>query len=258
MMINREESFWLKCGVRSIDHYAVTTDDLYRVLHDYLGIPGCELLRGPGTNTCQNVDYAFVKTAQGMVVEILGVKEGSPISEHVKKGGGAYHLCFLVDDLDRAAQTAVANGAMKVVEQRPDDAFDQRRVAFFIHPAHGLFEFLEACPSVNEQTQSTPVKADVRQEKLQEQVLTSGLKSELEIASDKLQGQVFSAFKTIFPQIKSINDALVLQLGTTPDWDSLAQLRLVMAVEQHTGKKFTVDELTQLTSFQAFLNRLSE
>ena len=38
----------------------------------------------------------------------------------------------------------LAVGCRIVVAAKSDDAFDGRRVAFLIHPAHGLFELVEA------------------------------------------------------------------------------------------------------------------
>jgi len=216
-----KDSLWLKCGVKYIDHFAVTTTDLYRVLNGYMGIQGCELLRGPATNRRQNVDYAFIRTAQGMTVEILGVKQGSPITEHVSKGGGAYHLCFSVNNLDDAVRIAQENGAIEVVEQRTDDAFDGRRVAFLMHPEHGLFEFLEAYPYFIRE-HSTKVSLE-RSDDFKK------LKSDSTLVAEKI---IVKAFQKVLPELKNKKELEQAKLGTTANWDSLNQLLLVMEIEK--------------------------
>ena len=93
-----------RLGVLGVDHVAVTTRRFEEMLADYLSKPGAELAKGPGWNPTQKVDYAFVAMGGGLTVEILGLKEGvaSPIEQHVRRGGGAHHLCFLVADIDVA------------------------------------------------------------------------------------------------------------------------------------------------------------
>ncbi len=252
-LLQAEGSFWKKCGVKSIDHIAVTTVDLNHVLHDYLGIEGCELLRGPGVNESQNVDYAFVRTSQGMTIEILGVRKNSPISEHVKKGGGAYHLCFLVNDLDDAVETAQKNGAVKIVGQREDDAFDGRRVAFLMHPEHGLFEFLEAYPSSSQISQTQAFSEAISKP-------TSKNSDEFPVqvkGSSRIAEEIIlKAFQTVFPDLTHKEVIEHAELGVTANWDSLHQLLLIMELEKLAQIKFTVNELAKITSYQKILTSL--
>ena len=84
-----------------------------------------------------------------MVVEILSPEKDSPIAGHVKRGGGPYHFCYAVPDMDAAIDAAQQNSAKVVVAPVPDVAFDGRRVAFLFHEAHGIFELVEAIPKLN-------------------------------------------------------------------------------------------------------------
>ena len=238
-------SFWKICGVKSIDHFAVTCSDLNQVLNDYLGIEGCELLRGPGTNTSQNVDYAFVKTLQGMVIEILAVKKNSPITSHVQNGGGAYHLCFTVNNLDFAEKKAIENGAIQVIECREDDVFDGRRVSFFVHPEHGLFEFLEAYPKVfNQKSEQHSVKLESDAEKNKN--------------ITEVERIVFESFSITFPKLHSREEIETAQLGITASWDSLKQLQLLMEVEKRSKIKFSVNELSAMICYKDFVDLLNK
>jgi catechol 2,3-dioxygenase-like lactoylglutathione lyase family enzyme len=134
-----------RLGVLSVDHVAVTTRRFEDTLADYLSAPGATLAKGPGWNPTQKVDYAFVAMRAGLTVEILGFKEGvdSPIESHVRRGGGAYHLCFVVADIDRALAEVKAARGLVVLKPTPDVAFNGRRIAFFMHRAHGLVELVE-------------------------------------------------------------------------------------------------------------------
>lgn len=129
-----------------VDHIAVTTPHFEETIRDYLALPHARFTRGPGQNGSQNVRYAFVELERGMRVEILGLPSGgrSPIAPHVERGGGAYHLCYAVVDLELSITAAQTAGARLVVPPKPDPAFDGRPVAFLVHPAHGLFELVAA------------------------------------------------------------------------------------------------------------------
>ena len=144
-----ESGFLGRLGVLGVDHIAVTTRRFEETLADYLSAPGARLERGPGWNAIQRVDFAFVILGDGLAVEILGLKEGvaSPIEEHARRGGGAYHFCYVVRDIDAAMREVRAAGGFVVTPPTPDVAFDGRRIAFFMHRAHGLVELLEALPS---------------------------------------------------------------------------------------------------------------
>jgi catechol 2,3-dioxygenase-like lactoylglutathione lyase family enzyme len=133
-------------GILGVDHVAVTTRHFEQTVADYLSLPGTRIERGPGWNPTQRVDFAFVALGSGLTVEVLGLRPDveSPIEEHVRRGGGAYHLCYVVQDLDAAlARVKEARGKV-VVPPTPDVAFNGRRIAFFIHRAHGLVELVEA------------------------------------------------------------------------------------------------------------------
>jgi len=241
MQIN--DSLWARCEVKTVDHVAVTTSDLKAVMRDYLGLPGSELVRGPGFNSSQNVDYAFIKTASGMMVEILGVRKNSPISEHVEKGGGAYHLCFSVEDLDKAILIAKENAAIEVVKPGEDDAFDGRRVAFLIHPDHGLFEFLETYPK-DFKTNAEPVIESRK-------VLTRNVKN-----SNEAIDLTKRALTKLFPELKEDSEIESAEYDVTPGWGSFKHLQLFMEIEQQASVSFTADEITQINDFESLVENL--
>ncbi|MGL6540776.1 VOC family protein [Aeromonas hydrophila] len=70
-------------------------------------MPGARLWKGPSVNTAQDVRYAFVQVSGGVTFEILApLSEKSPIRGHLSRGGGVYHICYAVDDIDIALDIA--------------------------------------------------------------------------------------------------------------------------------------------------------
>ena len=237
-------SFWSRCGVVSIDHYAVTTRDLHSTTKDYLDIPGTHLLREPGYNKSQNVDFSFVRLATGETIEILGAKDNSPITEHVSNGGGSYHICFVVDDIDIAIKAAINEGAILVVEPREDDVFYPRRVCFMMHSNHGLFEFLESFPK----TISLPKK----------EAIVAIKTKEIGSNNSKTYNKIVSkAFRNTFANIKNEDDMFNASYNELEGWDSLKHLILIMEVEKLSGTSFTAHEISKAKSFTKIVNILS-
>ena len=245
---NLMESIWKACGVLYVDHVAVTTKDLNQTVKDYLGLPNAKLLRGPSNNTKQNVDYAFIQVEHGLVIEVLGLLPDSPIEEHVSRGGGTYHLCFAVEDLDKASIIAKKHGASQVLDARKDDAFDGRRVAFFVHGRHGLFEFVEAFPSaINDIDTSEHESVSIHPNKNNSGISTS----------DKGHDRVYKIFSTVFPLEKPEN-FIGSSIGNIKGWDSLGHILLMMEIEKEFELRFDVNEMSELDSFDKIKNKLLE
>lgn len=245
--MNNNDSFWQKCGVIELDHVAVTTPNLLSTLVDYMGISGARLVRGPAHNAQQNVDYAFVQLSSGTMVEILGVTEGSPIASHVASSGGAYHLCFEVDEIDESIAIAESEGAKLVVEAREDGAFDGRKVAFMMHENHGLFEFLQRLPSsivINTETSA-----------MKPQSASSAISNKNSSASD-IDKALTNVFKKLFPDINSNIESASYE--NIDEWDSLKHLVLVMEIERCFELRFEADTIKNLTSYLACRNEVEQ
>ena len=244
---NLTESIWKACGVLYVDHVAVTTNDLNQTVNDYLGLPNARLLRGPGNNTKQNVDYAFIQIEHGLVIEVLGVLPNSPIEKHVSHGGGAYHLCFSVANLDIASSIAIQNGASQVLEARKDDAFDGRRVAFFVHSRHGLFEFVEAYPSIFYENNISDYEHEP---------LDPGEINNYSSSNQEVHNRIYKIFSTIFSREKPEN-FINSSIGNITGWDSMGHLLLMMEIEKEFELSFDVNEMSELDSFEKIENKLT-
>lgn len=214
-------------GVLNVDHYAVTTKDLIATLKDFLSIPNAKLLRGPGENSSQNVHYAFVELNGMGVVEILSpLNNDSPIVGHLSTGGGAYHLCYAVKDLDHAIKVAEEEfDAKLVVTPKVDGAFDGRRVAFLVHPAHGLFELLEAFPS---------------------SVLVEASTVETRATHSSQEDKLLSIYNSVVGETDKKFDEVTMK--NCAEWDSFKHLLFIMEIEKQFEIKISAVDMSSLSS----------
>lgn len=215
-------------GVLNVDHYAVTTKDLIATLKDFLSIPNAKLLRGPGENPSQNVHYAFVELNGMGVVEILSpLNNDSPIVGHLNAGGGAYHLCYAVQDLDQAIKVAEEDFNTKlVVAPKADGAFDGRRVAFLIHPAHGLFELLEAFPA--------------------SMLVEEASSIETRTAHSSQEEKLLSIYNSVVGETNKKFDEVAMK--NCAEWDSFKHLVFIMEIEKQFEIKISAADMSSLSS----------
>ncbi len=223
-------------GVLNVDHYAVTTRDLNATLRDFLSIPNAKLIRGPGENPSQKVNYAFVELNGMGVVEILSpLSNESPIHAHIKSGGGAYHLCYAVVNLDQAISTAQKDFKAKlVVDAKPDKAFDGRRVAFLVHPIHGLFELLEASPVFMQENISSNTR-----------IVDSSLSTKFNVLD--LYNKVMGT---------SESDIQLVSMENCVEWNSFKHLLFIMKIEEQFEINIlpsVMAQLTDLVKIQSYL-----
>ncbi len=230
---------WSRWGIRYLDHLAITTPDLPRTLAAYLALPGSRLDRGPGHNPRQQVDFAFVRLGENLRIELLNGEANSPVAAHQARGGGPYHLCFAVENLEHALRIANEEQARIVVVPTPDPVFDGRRIAFVLHPLHGLLELVEDRPAqmamdAPHVSAHPPVNID---------------------SAERLQTLMHDIFPLLSPE--EIPQAA---LDQTPGWDSLAHLQLMMAVEREFGIGIPTNDMLRVTDYaglEALLWRLT-
>lgn len=226
-------------GALWVDHVAVTTDRFEETSRHYLAMPNARVLRGPGWNPAQKVHFLFVGFGGDLCIEILGLPADgdSPIAAHVAAGGGTYHLCHAVADLDAALAIAGSSDCHVVAAAKPDDAYDGRRVAFLMHPAHGLFELVEAYGSLSPQAPvaSTPKPTP------------PATASDMDMAKT-LQ----AAFASIFPGALPADPAQ-WRASEMKRWDSLQHMRLIMEIERRLDVTLPSHMLGELKSYDAFL-----
>ena len=109
---------------------------------------GYRVTSGPFDDPIQKVTVNFLNQSVGDVAEIeliAPLTADSPVRSMLNKnGGGAYHLCFETNDLERALAHMKSHGCMVVSAPAPAVAFAGRRIAWFYTPTRQLFELVES------------------------------------------------------------------------------------------------------------------
>ncbi len=133
----------------------------FRLLHVGVAVPaldpaaeslrtllGYRVVSGPFDDPIQKVSVNFLTQADDNVAEIeliAPLTPDSPITAMLKKsGGGAYHLCFETNDLERALDHVKSHKCIVVSPPNPAVAFQGRRIAWFYTPNRQLIELVEA------------------------------------------------------------------------------------------------------------------
>jgi methylmalonyl-CoA epimerase len=129
-----------------LHHVAYTTNDLDEKAAELTRVLGFEPIGPPVVDAVQKVRIQFMRMGTDSRLELLEPNgEKSPIARHLKAGGGLYHLCFEVDDLDGTLERMRDSGeAIVVCEPVPAPAIEGRRVAFVVTSGRDLIELLEA------------------------------------------------------------------------------------------------------------------
>jgi methylmalonyl-CoA/ethylmalonyl-CoA epimerase len=92
----------------------------------------------------QKVRVAFGQVGDGVFIEFVEpLGENSPITNLLKRGGGLYHVCYLVPDIEAAIEQVRRAGGVIVSGPTPARAFDNRQIAFVYTPERSLVEFLQ-------------------------------------------------------------------------------------------------------------------
>jgi methylmalonyl-CoA epimerase len=129
-----------------LHHVAYVTRSVEKKAAELAKLFGLRTAGSVVVDPLQGVRIQFMALGDGGLLELLEpYGEKSPVQRHLDKGGGLYHLCFEVDDLDGTLQRLRDTGDAVVVRdpvQAP--AIDNRRVAFVVTTSRDLVEFVEA------------------------------------------------------------------------------------------------------------------
>ena len=127
-------------------HVAYTTESIDKKAAELTALFGFRPVIGPMIDETQKVRAVFLDMGNGALMELLEPHgEKSPVLGHLKKGGGIYHTCYEVDDIDATLTRLRDAGDVFVLSDPvPAPAFGGRRIAFFLTSDRDLIELLEA------------------------------------------------------------------------------------------------------------------
>jgi methylmalonyl-CoA epimerase len=118
--------------LKKIDHIGIAVKDLDKTVQLYTRVLGLEL------EGVHKVDSFQVRTAFFPVGEShLELIEPTPENKGVlkfleKRGEGIHHICFLVDDIQKALDTMTAQG-VELIDKAPRQVNPTTKAAF-VHP----------------------------------------------------------------------------------------------------------------------------
>lgn len=129
-----------------LHHVAYVTRGVEKKAAQLATLLGCRPVGTTRIDPIQGVRYQFMQTPDGGLIELLEPHgEKSPVQRHLDKGGGLFHVCYEVEDLDATLQHARDTGdAVVVRDPVPAPSMDNRRIAFVMTADRDLIEFVEA------------------------------------------------------------------------------------------------------------------
>ena len=130
-----------------LHHLAVVVADIDHSTKVYCGLlgvhPTTEVTHDPKQKV--NIQFLSGPALGDMQLELLAPDgEDSPVALALKKGGGPNHLCFEVQDINEALQTAREQGCRVICEPVEAAAMDKRQIAFVFTPDEQIVEFVAA------------------------------------------------------------------------------------------------------------------
>lgn len=131
----------------TIHHLGVAVPDVVAAIPMYQSLLGQRLLSGPFDDPIQKVRVCFLGTGQpgDVVVELIApIAEDAPVHQYLKKGLGAYHVCYQTKDLDATIAHMRASGCVLISGPVPAVAFGGRRIAWLLMPTRQVIELVES------------------------------------------------------------------------------------------------------------------
>ncbi len=119
---------------------------MQKALKLYEDLFGYRLISGPFDDPIQRVSVCFLgaEGSQDITIELVEPLDAqSPVRKTLEKGGGAYHVCYEVEDLEGTLRKIADMGCIVVSRPAPAVAFGNRRIAWFYTPTRQLIEIVE-------------------------------------------------------------------------------------------------------------------
>ena len=124
----------------------IAVPDLQPASEFYSKVMGLRLIAEPVEDPIQKVRVCFLADAgraQPCIELICPLDDKSPVNGYLKKGIGAYHLCYEVNDIESELAALQTKGCLIVSQPVPAVAFAGRKIAWVFTPTKHLLELLE-------------------------------------------------------------------------------------------------------------------
>ena len=128
---------------KKINHIGVAVKDLDEAIKLYRDQLGLEF-KGTDEVESQKVKVAFFKIGETNIELVAATSPDSPIAKYLEKNReGIHHICFEVDDINRALESLKERG-VKLINEEPRKGAHNTLVAF-IHPKSTNGVLTEIC-----------------------------------------------------------------------------------------------------------------
>lgn len=106
---------------------------------------GYKLASGPFDDPIQNVSVCFLSRGAGdpFLELVAPLGPNSPVDRTLKRGGGTYHVCYEVPDINAAIAHLAARDSMLVSPPASAVAFEMRPIAWVMTEPGLLVELVE-------------------------------------------------------------------------------------------------------------------
>jgi methylmalonyl-CoA/ethylmalonyl-CoA epimerase len=126
-------------------HVGIAVRDLQEGISNYKNLFGYKVVSGPFEDTNQAVSVCFLSRGDGDTVIELVAPLGpfSPIDRMLKEGGGTYHVCYQVPDINQAIAYLVEQGSFLVSGPVSAIAFGMKEIAWLMTETNLLVELAQ-------------------------------------------------------------------------------------------------------------------
>lgn len=126
-------------------HIGVAVRDLSKAIPICKALFHYELTAGPFDDPIQKVSVCFLSRGYGdVIMELVApLGLGSPIDRTLKKGGGTYHVCYSVADINDAIRYLTEKGSLLLSGPVPAVAFHMREIAWVMTEIDLLVELVQ-------------------------------------------------------------------------------------------------------------------
>ncbi len=126
-------------------HVGVAVAELTAAIPVFKSLFGYEVTDGPFNDPIQNVSVCFLARRQGdTVLELVApLGPNSPIDRTLKRGGGTYHVCYAVRDIQASIEHLTLQGSRLLSGPVPAVAFDMRPIAWLMTEVGMLVELMQ-------------------------------------------------------------------------------------------------------------------
>jgi len=127
-------------------HVGVAVRNIQEAIANYQNLFDYKLISGPFDDPIQNVSVCFLSRGEGdTTIELVApLGPNSPIDRTLKKGGGTYHVCYQVQDMNAAMEHLTERGSLLLSGPVPAVAFELREIAWLMTETELLVELVQA------------------------------------------------------------------------------------------------------------------